>query len=218
MGGYTGAATGSGDGEDSHMASHSSEVNHNIRPGPELNADDTSLGLASAGGPSSDFPGIPSGTALSGLLRALALVVLGAVAGAATALLVLFGINGSLLYARWHDLSSLRSEVATLQIEARSLAGSTENVTTRLGGVEVQLASVSRQAEFLDGEVANLAAGLAEAQGLREQTARLMTEVEMLSAEMEALSQSVTDVQHSATRFDDFLSGLRSALEAAQGE
>jgi hypothetical protein len=158
----------------------------------------------------------------------LTIGLLSALAGAALALLVLFALNGSLIYPRNRDraqdqeISALSGEVSRVQTQlgtVDSRLGDVEGLGTRVDEVVGRVDTLGGDLDTLQGDVASALDEVDAVQGNLEavatRTAGIDEEVTTLSEDVTEIGEQVGLLEEVARRFDLFLAGLRDLLDQA---
>jgi uncharacterized phage infection (PIP) family protein YhgE len=164
----------------------------------------------------------------AGCLRDAILVILGALAGVALALGLLFYINGALDFGRHERVMTLTSGLETLEGQqrqsseqlgqqqtalaqlgeaAQSRFGQMDAMAEQVAALETQAADFGQQVAQTQAELAALAAALQTVAG----------DNEAMRAQTDALAAQVAVLDISAERFQVFVAGLRDLATALAG-
>lgn len=170
-----------------------------------------------------------SGPGPAGCLRDAILVILGALAGVALALGLLFYVNGTLDFGRHERVALLASSVEALEGQQQRTAGQIEQQNTALGQLNEAAQARFGQMDEMAGQVADLATEAGElAQGVAQTEAKLAAldaalqttaaDNEAIRAQTDDLAAQVAALDISAERFRVFAAGLRDLATALAGE
>lgn len=179
--------------------------------------------LPPAGAP----PATPAISA-AGCLRDGILVMLGAMAGVALALGLLFYVNGTLDFGRHERVAALASGLETLQSRQEQTATKVEQQETTLGELDAdaaervaQLGALAGQIDELETKADDLARQATVAQEkldtLDSAVQTVAQENEGIRAQTAALAEQIALLGASAERFRGFVAGLRDLAASIAG-
>lgn len=137
-----------------------------------------------------------------GFWRSLLLIVVGALAGALLALLVLQRINGTLDMASHPQVVRLADQAAALERQDETLNDEIRQLRSRLN-----------QVEALSGRIQKAEADI---QALNQAVSTLDEQVATLEQDNAQIREAVNQIQAATDRFDNFLDGLRDLLLTIQ--
>ncbi len=160
------------------------------------------------------------------------LMVVGALAGACLALLLISGLNSGTLVFENHpkvielesELLALKEREATLNKEIKAMQEQLEQfdvLSARLQNTEAEIQILKQARDALVGQVVTLENETSEIAGrlaaLEKQTTTLDKQVATLEESGEQMQEDIEELQLDTGRFDDFLTKLRDLLLAVQG-
>lgn len=159
-----------------------------------------------------------------GLAKALLIIVLSTLLGAAISLGVIYSYNGTLDFSKQRDVVALKSQAeklqrasASLQSDLEVVAGRVEDLEEKAKALEDLKKDVTRlKADLggLDKEVNNLTTDVVD---LGRDVESLAADIGDLSKAMDGLREEVAVISQEAAKFNSFLNALRDLLIETQG-
>ena len=151
------------------------------------------------------------------LAKALLIVVLSTLLGAAISLGVIYSYNGTLDFSQHRGVVALKAQAGELQRANESLQSDLEAVTGRVEDLEEKVEGfeeLKKDVKILKTAISDLRS---DVEFLQTDVSDLNRDVEILKTDVSDLKKDVEAVEQEAAKFNSFLNALRDLLIETQG-